>query len=68
MVHVVDTTTVVCTQRENLTCFHVASIVFAVCTEIVRRITIKDVALERVYRYGRGIRRAPTLREIWTNR
>jgi len=34
----------------------------------MRWITIKDVALKRVYRYGRGIRRVPTLREIWLNR
>jgi hypothetical protein len=30
----------------------------------MRQITIKDVALKRVYSYGRGIRTVLTLREI----
>jgi hypothetical protein len=35
-------------------CFHVASIVFS-----VRRITVTDVTIKRVYRYGKGKREAP---------
>jgi len=38
--------------------------VFGVCTVIMRWIAIADVVMKRVYRNRRGIRRAPTVREI----
>jgi hypothetical protein len=42
---------------ENLTCFHVASIIFSVLTVIMRWVIVTYVTRKRVYRYGRGLRR-----------
>jgi len=48
---------------ETLTCFHVASIIFSVLTVIMRRTTVTYVTRKRVYKYGRGLRRMPTVRQ-----
>jgi hypothetical protein len=44
-------------------CFHATFNVYAACTVIVRQITITNIAMRRVYRYGRGIKRVLNVRQ-----
>ena len=53
--------TVVRVEGNYLKCFHVAFILFGRCN---RQLTVTGV-MKSVYRYGRGVRRASTVREIY---